>query len=181
MLSQKFLNVYTTFQDQPVKTFILDGELVALDETGRSDFNALQHAGTSKRDVHFYVFDLLHSDGDDLLGEPLKERQARLRSEFRQTNFLHIPAPLNADLDFVIAKIEEFGFEGIVAKRKDSVYVPGKSPGTWVKMKLKQSDDFIVGGYISGPREIDRLAVGRFDGMAFKYVESLDDGFVPAT
>jgi len=114
-LFQGFLNIYKLLVEQPVKSFILDGEVVALDENGRSDFNALQHAGTSKRDVHFYAFNLLHSDGEDLLNETLIGRQARLRSEFRQKDLLHIPAPLNADLDFVIAKIEEFGFEGIVA------------------------------------------------------------------
>jgi ATP-dependent DNA ligase len=54
-------------------------------------------------------------------------RQARLRAEFRRSDYLHLPTPLNADLDLVIAKIEEFGLEGIVAKRKDSLYVPGKA------------------------------------------------------
>jgi bifunctional non-homologous end joining protein LigD len=81
----------------------------------------------------------------------------------------------------VIAKIEEFGFGGIVAKRKYSLYVPGKSPGTWVKMKLKQSDEFLVGGYLPGSRGIDQLVNGRFDGKDFKCIESLDDGFGPAT
>jgi ATP-dependent DNA ligase len=91
-----------------------------------------QHAGTSKRDMHFYAFDLLHWDGDDLLHRPLSD-------------------------------------------------VPGKSSGDWIKMKLKQSDEFIVGGFIPGTHGVDQLVVGRYDGKDFKYVESLDDGFVPAT
>ncbi len=181
LLFQKFLNVYKLLLDQPVKSFILDGEIVALDANGRSDFNALQHAGSTKRKVHFYAFDLLHCDGDDLLDKPLTERQKRVQSEFQPNDYLHIPGALNADLAVVIEKIQEFGFEGIVAKRKDSHYLPGKAPGSWVKMKLKQTDEFIVGGYIPGPHGIDQLVVGRFDGKDFKYVDALDDGFVPAT
>jgi bifunctional non-homologous end joining protein LigD len=126
LLFQKFLNVCKLLLDQPVKSFVVDGEVVALDSDGRPDFNALQHAGSSKRKVHFYAFDLLHCDGDDLLNAPLAERQKRLQSEFQPNDYFHIPGPLNADLDVVIEKIEEFGFEGVIAKRKNSIYTPGQ-------------------------------------------------------
>jgi bifunctional non-homologous end joining protein LigD len=178
---QQFTNIYKSLQQQPIKSFILDGEIVALDPEGASDFNVLQQVGTRIDGVHFYAFDLLHCDGDNLMNCPLIERQMRLRSEFQRDDFLHMPTPLQDDLDIIVTKIQEFGFEGIIAKEKTSLYQAGKPSSSWVKMKLKQSDEFIVGGYIPGPNGIEQLVVGRFDGKEFKYVQALDDGFVPAT
>jgi bifunctional non-homologous end joining protein LigD len=178
---QQFTNIYKSLQRQPSKSFILDGEIVALDQEGASDFGALSQAVTRADGVHFYAFDLLHCDGDNLMSCPLIERQMRLRSEIQRDDFLHIPGPLQGELDPIVAKIREFGFEGIIAKEKTSLYQPGKASSSWIKMKLKQSDEFIVGGYIPGPNGIEQLVVGRFDGKEFKYVQALDDGFVPAT
>jgi bifunctional non-homologous end joining protein LigD len=70
----RFLNLHRVLVDQPPKSFVLDGEIVALDEDGRSEFNALQNAGNRKTETHFYAFDLLHLDGDDLTKLPLLER-----------------------------------------------------------------------------------------------------------
>jgi bifunctional non-homologous end joining protein LigD len=178
---QQFTNIYKSLQRQPIDSFILDGEIVALDHDGASDFGALQQAVTGTDRVHFYAFDLLHCNGDNVMNCPLIERQMRLRFEFNRDDFLHIPAPLQGDVQVIVAKIQEFGFEGIIAKERTSLYQPGKASSNWIKMKLKQSDEFIVGGYIPGPNGIDQLVVGRFDGKEFKYVQALDDGFVPAT
>jgi bifunctional non-homologous end joining protein LigD len=178
---RKFVNLHHALAEQPPLSFVLDGEIVALDTNGRSDFNALQHAGTRKFDMHFYAFDLLNLNGKRLLELPLHERQARLQSEFRPSDFIHFPLPLRAGLNTVIAKIKQFGFEGVVAKEKGSAYLPGKISNTWIKLKLKPTEEFIVGGYIPGAHGIDQLVVGRFAGKKLMYVASLDDGFVPAT
>jgi bifunctional non-homologous end joining protein LigD len=170
---QQFTNIYKSLQRQPIDSFILDGEIVALDHDGASDFGALQQAVTGT--------DRVHCNGDNVMNCPLIERQMRLRFEFNRDDFLHIPAPLQGDVEVIVAKIQEFGFEGIIAKERTSLYQPGKASSNWIKMKLKQSDEFIVGGYIPGPNGIDQLVVGRFDGKEFKYVQALDDGFVPAT
>src|SRR5437764_12387183 len=134
----QFLNNNQALQKQPPKSFILDGEIVALDQHGRSDFNALQNAGGTKRSVHFYAFDLLHLNGDNLQDLPLSERQSRLQSAFNADEFFHINPPLDADLDLILSKMEQFGFEGVVAKDKNSLYHSGKIPETWVKLKIKQ-------------------------------------------
>src|SRR3954467_5218679 len=80
LLFRKFLNLYEAIQHQRPKSFILDGEIVALDQYGRPDFNALQTAGSTKQDVHFYAFDLLNIEGEPLLDLPLTQRQQRLQS-----------------------------------------------------------------------------------------------------
>jgi DNA ligase D-like protein (predicted ligase) len=177
----KFLNLYDEVQRQPSKSLIIDGEVVALDTDGRSDFNSLQHATGRKLNVHFYAFDLLHLDGEDLKGEPLSQRQELLRKSFTPTSFFHLAPPLKGKLKTILAKILQFGFEGIIAKRKDSIYVPGERPGSWVKKKLKQSDEFLVGGFIPNGKMVDELIVGRFLGEKLMFVAAVDDGFVPAT
>jgi DNA ligase D-like protein (predicted ligase) len=177
----RFLNLHRVLVEQPPKSFILDGEIVALDEEGRSDFNALQNAGTRKSETHFYAFDLLHVDGDDLTQLPLCERQKRLRSKFLPNDYLHIPGTLKARLSLIVKKIRQFGFEGVIAKDQNSVYLPGETAGTWVKLKLKPTEEFVVGGFIPGPHGIDQIVVGRFFGKELKYVAATDDGFVSAT
>jgi bifunctional non-homologous end joining protein LigD len=176
----KFLSLHHALLRQPAKSFILDGEIVALDADGRSNFNALQNAGRSLN-VHFYPFDLLHLDGQTLLDVPLAHRKARLHSAIVANEFTHPVRPLKASLKLIIPKTREFGFEGIVAKQKDSIYQPGKTPGTWIKLKLKPTEEFIVGGFIPTGRSVDQLVVGRYTGKKFMYVAAFDDGFVPAT
>jgi ATP-dependent DNA ligase len=166
--------------EQPQKSFVLDGEIVALDQTGRSNFNALQNASRNLS-VHFYAFDLIASEGEMLMELPLNARQSRLRSKFVPSDFFYVIDPLEANLSIIIDKIREFGFEGIIAKQKQSRYLPGTIPGSWVKLKLKPTEEFIVGGFIPGAHGVDQLLVGRFAGKRFTYVAALDDGFVPAT
>lgn len=181
LLFKQFLNLYKEIRKQPPKSFILDGEVVALDADGRSDFNALQHAGTRKLDVHFYAFDLLNLNGDDLAGLPLSRRQQMLHESFSQSPFFHFSPPLSGSLKTILAHIRKFGFEGIIAKNRDSIYVPGTRSGAWVKKKLKQSDEFVVGGYIPKGKAVDQLIVGKYRGKELIFVASTDDGFVPAT
>src|SRR5204862_4677784 len=88
---------------------------------------------------------------------------------------------LNGTLSKVTASIREFGFEGIVAKRKDSIYRPGEEPGTWVKKKVQRTEDFIVGGYILASHGIDQLVVGVRKGSDLYFVDSVKNGFVPTT
>jgi bifunctional non-homologous end joining protein LigD len=177
----KFLNLYDEIRSQPPKSFILDGEVVALDKDGRSEFNALQHAVTRKLDVHFYAFDLLNLNGEDLKIRTLAKRQELMLESFTATSFFHLTPPLTGRLKTILRKIREFGFEGIVAKNRDSVYVPGGRPGTWLKKKLKASEEFIVGGFIPSGKAVDQLIVGRYQGKRLMFVASLDDGFVPTT
>jgi ATP-dependent DNA ligase len=94
---------------------------------------------------------------------------------------LHLSGPLKAKLSHIVKKVRQFGFEGIIAKEQHSLYLPGETSKAWVKLKLKATEEFVVGGFISRTHGIDQLIVGRYAGKELKYVASTDDGFVPAT
>jgi DNA ligase D-like protein (predicted ligase) len=177
----QFLNLHRALLAQRAKSFILDGEVVALDEQGKPSFHALQTIRSRPVDVHFYAFDLLHLDRRSLLDEPLMRRQLLLQTEFQPDAFVHFPKPLKGSIRLILEKIREFGFEGIVAKQTASLYTPGKAPGTWIKKKLKMSEEFVIGGYVRGRHGLDELVVGRYAGRRLVFVSQVGDGFVPAT
>lgn len=163
------------------RSFILDGELVAIDREGRHSFSLLQHRQADTR-VYYYVFDLLHLDGKDLKAMPLHKRRSELEAAFpRWPDLLRLSPLLEGDLDEIEAKIRHFQFEGIVAKQKASVYRPGDAPGMWVKHKMQRSEDFVVGGYIPGAHGVDQLVVGIWEADRLLFVESVKNGFVPTT
>jgi ATP-dependent DNA ligase len=91
---------------QPPKSFVLDGEIVALDA---ASFNALQRAKTKCVSVHFYAFDLLNLNGTKLIDEPLTERQRLLLDELAPNGFFHVAGPLNADLETLLKKFRSSG------------------------------------------------------------------------
>ncbi len=81
----------------------------------------------------------------------------------------------------VLAHVKKFEFEEVVAKRLDSIYVPGQTSNKWQKYKTQRSDDFLVGGYIHGRYGIEQLVVGEKRDGDLCYVESVKNGFVAST
>src|SRR5215213_1839521 len=174
-------NLYTALNAVKVKQFILDGECVVLDEQGRPSFELMQKIRTNKRPATFFAFDVLHLNGDDLLNLTLKERRKILETHFiKLPEHVRLSPILKGSAKLVMEKLREFEFEGIIAKRWDSKYEPGKRSGAWVKHKTQRTDDFIVGGYI-GDRSVEELLVGDLRDGKLHFVESVKNGFVPAT
>ena len=91
LLFQQFPNLHGPLNKQSPQAFIVDGEIVAVDDTGKPAFNALQRAPTKPIDVHFYVFDLLNLEGKSLLDLPLAKRQRMLWHESFQAGFYICP------------------------------------------------------------------------------------------
>jgi bifunctional non-homologous end joining protein LigD len=180
MLAQ-FPNIYGALLKVPVKTFILDGELTVLDDDGRASFALTQKIRENKRPATLYVFDVLHVDGDDLLTLPLRERRRILENSFSDLpEHVRLSPILRGKPVAIMAKLREMEFEGIIAKRWDSVYEPGKRSGAWQKHKTQRTGDFIIGGYI-GDGAIEQLVVGETREGKLHFVESVKNGFVPAT
>lgn len=164
------------------KRFILDGEIVALNEQGRHSFQLLQNIRTSKAPAEFYVFDLLHYENDNLMRLPLVERRGRLEKAFcKWPQQIRLSPIFTVDVPTLLKQIREFGFEGLIAKWKQSIYEPGKRSGAWQKQKTQQEDTFIIGGYIPGNVGVDKLVVGDSQEGKLMFVESVKNGFVPAT
>jgi bifunctional non-homologous end joining protein LigD len=80
-----------------------------------------------------------------------------------------------------LEQVRNFEFEGVVAKRRDSIYQAGEAPGMWQKQKTQRSADFLVGGYILGHAGVDELVVGEKRGRDLYFVALVKNGFVPAT
>ena len=81
----------------------------------------------------------------------------------------------------MIAVVREQGLEGVVAKRRDSFYEPGRRSGAWVKLRINRRQDFIVGGYVPRGQNFDSILVGYYDGHDLKYVASIRAGFTSAS
>ncbi len=180
--NSKFQVLLKPLLDVRPKRFVVDGEIVALDENDRHSFALLQRFGTTRARLRFYLFDLLQIGTGNLVGRPLSARRERLEQEFRDLpEGLQLSPVLDGTARDVLERVREFQFEGVVAKRLDSIYIPGEKPGSWQKHKTQQSDDFLVGGYIPGPYGIDQLVVGEKRAGDFYYVEAVKNGFVPLT
>jgi ATP-dependent DNA ligase len=127
---------------------VIDGEVVALDETGKPSFNQLQNFGSSNVSLLYYAFDVLIIAGRDVMHEPLSLRRELLQRDIMPK--LHDPvresAPLDASLPDLITAVKAQGLEGLVAKRRDSRYGPGQRSGAWAKMRVNQVQDFVIGG-----------------------------------
>jgi bifunctional non-homologous end joining protein LigD len=158
---------------------LIDGEIVALDDDGRVSFNLLQHHRSKAQAIQFYAFDLLIYKGRSLSGVALETRR-ELLTEVLSTvgdpiRFSEAFETAPADL---IRAAKEQSLEGIIAKRKGSIYDAGKRTGAWVKYRLNRGQEFVVGGY-TPDHPFDALIVGYYEGEKLYYVGKVRNGFVP--
>ena len=158
---------------------VLDGEIVAIDASGRPSFQALQHR-SAHRDytIVFYAFDLLHEDGTDLKDLPLATRRERLTRVLGDSGIL-LSIELPGTPQEVIEAVSGLGLEGIIAKRRSSRYTPGERHSTWVKLKLDRQQEFVIGGYRPGPYGVDALLVGYHDDRGLRFAAKIRAGFTP--
>jgi ATP-dependent DNA ligase len=161
---------------------VIDGEVVALDETGRPSFNALQNGATGAPIV-YYLFDVMVLAGRNVMREPLATRRELLTREVIPllADPLREAPRFDASLADLIAAVRAQGLEGLVAKRLNSVYEPGARSGAWRKMRLNRSEEFVIGGYTRGGRTFDALVLGRYEGDRLVYVARTRVGFTPAS
>ena len=126
---------------------VVDGEIVALDPEGKPSFNLLQNYASSPSPVFFYVFDLLMFSGKSTLEEPLYRRREQLERVLPklQLPVRYLPG-LEGSLADLTKAVREQGLEGLVAKRRDSIYEPGARSGAWRKMRINQGQEFVIGG-----------------------------------
>jgi len=179
LFTKQFPQIAQACERLPPNT-LFDGEIVALDETGRVSFNLLQHHRSKAQTLVFYAFDVLIYRGQSILKVPLYFRREVLRRIFEDIKVAPIGMSENIEAapTDMIRVAKEFGFEGIVAKRKDSVYESGKRTGAWVKYKVNRGQEFVIGGYTpSNP--IDALIVGYYEGGRLLYAAKVRNGFVP--
>jgi DNA ligase D-like protein (predicted ligase) len=166
--------------DLPTDT-VIDGEIVALDDSGRPDFYRLQHFGAEAPRIHYFVFDLLISNGRDLTRLPLIERRKLLGALTLRSPRIRISEQFDIPGADIVSAVREQQLEGVVAKRKSSLYEEGKRTGSWAKMRFNRGQEFVIGGFIPGPHGVDSIIVGYYRVKDLIYVARVRNGFVPAT
>ncbi len=140
---------------------VLDGEIVALGRNGAPHFGTLQHrmGVTRARDVAavrreievaYYVFDVLYLDGVSLLRKNYDDRRRVLEAMRLHGEYVSVPDQFPGPASAALAESDRRHLEGIVAKRANSFYEPGKRPGTWIKIKLWRTQDVVVVGWRPG-------------------------------
>lgn len=165
-----------------LRSALLDGEVAAVLQDGRTSFQALQNAFSGgPRTLRYFVFDLLFLDGEDLSGQPLYERKRRLEGLLgRQPGQViryaaHLPGPGAA----VLREACRLGLEGIVSKRIDQPYRPGRN-GDWTKAKCLARQELVIGGFTdpAGSREgMGALLVGHYQHGKLRFAGKVGTGF----
>jgi ATP-dependent DNA ligase len=154
-LNKKFPYIVEALTDLPAGT-VVDGELVGLDDIGRPDFNLLQNFRGGASRIYYYIFDLLCCKDRDLTCLPLVERRALLKSLVTiRDKRIRISDYVEAGATELLAAVREQHLEGIVGKRRDSIYEPAKRSGAWIKHRVNLGQEFVVGGYFPGPHGVD--------------------------
>jgi len=163
---------------QPVTDAVIDGEVVAIDEDGRPSFGLLQQRLNlqGKTDIRqaeidvpvlFYAFDLPYLEDYDLTKCTLTARKELLKRVLLPTDRVLLLDAFDEEGEAAYEASRRLGLEGIVAKRKDSVYEPGKRSHDWLKIKAVLTDDFVVGGFSQGQGgrsdTFGALLLGRYD------------------
>ena len=161
----------------------VDGEIVALDAEGKPSFNALQNYGSSKADLIFYVFDVMVLAGKDVMGEPLRQRRELLENKVltKLDEPIRYSPALEASLADLVHSVKAQGFEGLVAKRRDSKYQPGERTGAWQKMRVNQGQELVIAGYTPSSKNFDALVIGYYEDGKLMYAARTRNGFTPAS
>ncbi|MBV9697392.1 MAG: DNA ligase D [Gammaproteobacteria bacterium] len=194
-LTPCFPELVTDLAQQPAGQLLLDGEIVALDpKSGRPSFNALQNRAQLKSaaeiaraqretPVVLVCFDLLHFAGVNLRAAPYEDRR-------RYLSQCLLPAPhlqlvhSGASAEELYAAALAVGFEGIVGKRLDSPYLPGKRSPCWLKLKDAHTAEFVIGGYTRGKGARDPLGallLGFYEGKSLCYAGHVGSGLDEAS
>ena len=149
----RFPDLSEEFARFKVDDALLDGEVVAFDAEGRSDFGGLQRwlSGDADGDLTYIAFDLLHLDGMDTRDLPLLERKEKLAGVLRGRRrrsavLVRLSEHLTGDGPDVLSEACRLGLEGVVSKRADSAY-PGRRTRAWLKSKCRPRQEFVIGGY----------------------------------
>jgi bifunctional non-homologous end joining protein LigD len=161
---------------------VLDGEIVVLDQDGKANFSALQNwRSEADGNLVYYVFDLLWYNGKDIMGLALSERQAILKQILPEGDDTIRLSQIftSGGLDF-FAAAKKMGLEGIMAKRASSEYSPDSRNKQWLKIKVNQRQEVVIGGFTKNDgssKLFSSLLLGVYENGSFQYVGKVGTGF----
>ncbi len=178
---EKFLPVAEALKKWKIDA-IVDGEIVAVNEEGVPEFNKLQNwSSRSNYTLIYYVFDLLWLNGWDIRSRPLQERKALLKQILPENNdVIREGYSVREQGVSFFEAVGKLGLEGIMAKRSDSIYMPGQRTGDWLKIKLQKQEELIIGGYTrkkGSSKLFSSLLLGVYEQGKLKYAGRVGTGF----
>src|SRR6516225_1857743 len=183
-LSARFPEIVDAIKNLPADECVIDGEVVALDEEGRSSFQLLQAREMEgrKSPVYFYAFDLLQLEGKSLVSLPLEARKKVLEKLCARAGDPRIrySGAIGGDARQLLKEVQRRGLEGIIGKLRNSVYEPGRRSGGWVKLKCINEQEFVIGGYTppQGARKhFGAVLVGYYKDRDFVFAGKAGTGF----
>lgn len=178
--SDRFALVVKAFAGLGLGSALIDGEVVAFDSEGRPSFSALQAALKHGGDLHYFAFDLLEEDGENLtrLGNAeRKERLAALLADAAPP--IHYAEHLSSGGEELFARLCREGYEGVVSKRAAAAY-RGVRTRDWLKTKCTRRQEFVIIGHTDSDRpgrDLRSLALGLYEGGALRYAGRVGTGF----
>jgi bifunctional non-homologous end joining protein LigD len=179
-----FQQTYPIVVDQLKKVnaeAILDGEIVVLNDEGKPDFQFLQHYSENQnRPIQYYIFDLLELNGEDTTALPLIERKELLQKIIPENPVIKYSDHILEKGKSFFQVSEEQNLEGIMAKKIDSKYYPGKRTSDWLKIKNHKTAEAIIAGYTppEGSRKyFGSLILALKEGNKFIYAGNAGTGF----
>jgi bifunctional non-homologous end joining protein LigD len=182
-LGKRFPEVVEALKNFPPNDCVLDGEVVALDEEGRSSFQLLQGLEMEGHNppIVFYVFDVMQLNGRSLTGLPLTARKQVLAKVCDGlADPIRYSGEIGGDARTLLKEVQRRGLEGLIGKVRDSVYEAGRRSGTWIKLKCVNEQEFVIGGFTppQGARQhFGALLVGYFEGKKFLFAGKVGTGF----
>jgi bifunctional non-homologous end joining protein LigD len=182
-LRTRFPEIADAVKELSVQECVIDGEIVALDEQGRSAFQLLQALEMEgrKSPVRFYVFDLLQLDGKSLIELKVLQRKELLRKICEGIGDpIRFSGELGGDAKSLLAEVRRRGLEGIIGKERDSRYEPGRRSGAWIKLKCVNEQEFVIGGYTppGGSRKyFGAILVGYYKERRLLFAGKVGTGF----
>lgn len=157
---------------------VIDGEVVVFNEEGMPDFDALQLYNGHDTPITYCVFDLLWLDGYDLMGLPLETRKARLLGLIKNKPVFRYSETFD-DGPALYQEMLALDLEGIVAKRRDSAYVPGARGDNWLKTPTRKRQEFVIGGWAESDkaRSFKSLLFGAYNKGKLEWIGRSGGGY----
>ncbi|GAA0886666.1 DNA ligase D [Sphingobacterium siyangense subsp. cladoniae] len=178
--NEKFYPVYDTLKSIAINA-ILDGEIVVLEKNGTANFAALQNwRSEADGDLVYYVFDILWYDGKDLKGLSLLDRKAILKEVMPQNDLILLSEHFDTSGVGFLNEAKKLGIEGIMAKRKESVYHIHERSSDWLKIKVNRRQEVVIGGFTKNEgssKLFSSLLVGLYEGKKLIYTGKVGTGF----
>jgi len=178
--NEKFYPVFKAVQQWNINA-VVDGEVVVLDEGGKSNFGALQNwRSEADGELYFYVFDLLWLNGKDLAQIPMCNRRILLKEIIPENNIIRYSENFEVSGIEFFKTAKKMGLEGIMAKKSASNYTAGSRSKDWLKIKANKRQEMVIGGYTkndNSSKSFSSLLLGVYEKGKLIYTGKVGTGF----